>query len=316
MHRALLTIPQILKWADTHYARTGKWPKRNSGRVVGLVDESWNAVHLALRNCGRGLHVPGMSLPRLLFEARGVRNRGCLPKLTVRQILAWTVAHYDRMRTWPTNLSGPILEAPGETWHGVDKALRTGGRGLPGDSSLFEVMVKAHRIRLHRRIPAPTTDQILDWAKSYFERHKKVPTQKSGRIPGTRGITWGAIQQALQNGYRGLPGGSSLSLFLDGHFPVRSRHPPPLTVEEILRWARLWHRRHGKWPNARSPGLAGTSGVTWGAIHQALREGYRGLPGGSSLAKLLSAERAEKGPSNIPPDGTHRTGSKSQRRVR
>jgi len=287
MHRPPLTIPQILKWADGHYARTGKWPKRDSGRVVGASEETWTAVDLALRRCGRGLHVPGMSLPQLLSEARGVRNRGRLARFTHRQIVAWTLAHYERTRTWPTDRSGAIPEAPGETWRAVDKALRDGGRGLPGGSSLFQLLAQAHHVRLHERLPALTTDRIHDWARAYFERHKRLPTQKSGRISGTRGITWGAVQQALQRGYRGLPGGSSLSLLLDGHFPVRSRHPPPLTTEQILRWARAFRRRHGNWPTQKTPGLAGTSEVTWGAIHQALREGYRGLPGGSSLAKLL-----------------------------
>jgi hypothetical protein len=91
----------------------------------------------------------------------------------------------------------------------------------------------------------------------------------------------------LVDGYRGLPGGSSLSLLLDGHFPIRSRHPPPLKIGQILRWARAFHREHGKWPTVKSPGLAGDSGITWGAVHQALLQGYRGLPGGSSLSKLL-----------------------------
>ena len=91
----------------------------------------------------------------------------------------------------------------------------------------------------------------------------------------------------LTDGYRGLPGGSSLSLLLDGHFPVRTRHPPPLRIGEILRWARAYHRKYGKWPTVRSPGFADDSGVTWAAVHLALRCGYRGLPGGSSLSKLL-----------------------------
>ena len=34
------------------------------------------------------------------------------------------------------NESGPIAEAPGETWKSVDLALRYGYRGLPGGASL------------------------------------------------------------------------------------------------------------------------------------------------------------------------------------
>ena len=39
--------------------------------------------------------MPGLSLARLLSEQRGVRNKQCLPRLTERQIAAWTAAHHD-----------------------------------------------------------------------------------------------------------------------------------------------------------------------------------------------------------------------------
>jgi hypothetical protein len=210
-----------------------------------------------------------------------------LPRFTEREIVAWTIAHRGRTGTWPTDTSGAICEAQGETWRAVDKALRNGLRGLPGGSSLFLLLAKRHGVGLHRRIPAVSAEQVLDWARRYFVRHKKPPAVTSGRIPGTSGITWSAVDQMLVDGYRGLPGGSSLSLLLDGQFPVRSLHPPPLRVGEILHWARAYHREHGKLPTIKSPARAGDSEVTWGAVHQALLQGYRGLPGGSSLSKLL-----------------------------
>jgi hypothetical protein len=287
MRRPVLTVPQILAWADAFHKATGSWPKRDSGRIIGSLGENWSAVNLALRNCGRGLHVPCISLARLLEEQRGVRNRGRLPKFTVRQIVAWTIAHYERTSTWPTHSSGPIRGAPGETWFAVDKSLRNGTRGLKGGSSLFRLLVEHHHVRRHRRVPAITTDQILAWADAHFARFKCPPNQTSRRIPGTSGITWGAVDQMLDEGYRGLPGGSSLSLLLDGRYPVRSRHPAPLRISQILRWAKAYFREHRKWPHVKSAGFAGDSGITWGAVHQALRGGYRGLPGGSSLSKLL-----------------------------
>jgi hypothetical protein len=287
MRRPTLTVPQILAWADAFHKRSGQWPNRDSGRITGSLGETWTAVNLALRNCGRGLHVPGTSLAQLLEEKRGVRNRMRLPKFTIRKILDWTIAHRERTGTWPTNLSGPVLDAPGESWRAVDTALRKGARGLKGGSSLFQLLREHHRVRLHRRIQAITTDQILEWADAWFARRHKPPTRISGPIPGTRGITWGAAGQMLVDGYRGLPGGSSLSRLLEGRFPVRSRHLPPLRISQILTWAKAYFREHGRWPTVKSPGLAGTSQVTWGAVHQALLCGYRGLPGGSSLSKLL-----------------------------
>jgi len=287
MNRRLLTIPQILAWADEYHERTGKWPTNSAGRISRATPDTWCAIDLALRRCGRGLHVPGMSLARLLEERRGVRNKRHLPRFSERQIVDWTIAYYNRTGTWPTDTAGPIVEVPGETWRAVDKALRNGKRGLSGGSSLFQLLAQRHGVRRHRRMPSITTEQIQNWAQKYFARFKRVPTQKSGRIPGTSGVTWNAIEQMLARGYRGLPGGSSLSLLLEGRFPVRSHHPPPLKTGQILRWARAYHRKHGKWPHVKSPGFAGDSGVTWGALHQALLMGYRGMPGGSSLSKLL-----------------------------
>jgi hypothetical protein len=60
-----LTVAQILSRADSHHARTGRWPGQSSGPVPGAPGESWRAVNLAL-HCGfRGLP-GGDSLLRLL----------------------------------------------------------------------------------------------------------------------------------------------------------------------------------------------------------------------------------------------------------
>jgi transcriptional regulator with XRE-family HTH domain len=52
------------------------------------------------------------------------------PLLHVESILAWADAHRACTGKWPTELSGPVVEAPSETWLGVDRALRQGFRGL------------------------------------------------------------------------------------------------------------------------------------------------------------------------------------------
>jgi hypothetical protein len=38
--------------------------------------------------------------------------------------------------------SGAIIDAPGETWSGVNAALERGNRGLPGGSSLARLIKK------------------------------------------------------------------------------------------------------------------------------------------------------------------------------
>src|SRR5438132_13226531 len=86
------TVEQVLAWADAHRARTGQWPRRDSGPVLDEPREKWANVDAALRLGLRGLE-GGSSLARLLDEQRGVRNRKNLPRWTAARTLAWAAAH-------------------------------------------------------------------------------------------------------------------------------------------------------------------------------------------------------------------------------
>ena len=58
------------------------------------------------------------------------------PPLTVARILSWADAHHRRTGEWPGKLSGPVAEAPRETWCKVDLAIRLGPFPAP-----FQLMV-------------------------------------------------------------------------------------------------------------------------------------------------------------------------------
>jgi hypothetical protein len=75
----------------------------------------------------------------------------------------------------------------------------------------------------------------------------------------------------------------------------------PLTHEQILAWADAYHARTGRWPSAGSGAIADAPGETWQAVNLDLARGFRGLPGGSSLARLLAAERGKRNQRNLPP---------------
>jgi hypothetical protein len=77
------------------------------------------------------------------------------------------------------------------------------------------------------------------------------------------------------------------------------RGRPPLTVEQILAWADAYHGRTGRWPAAASGPVEGAPGETWANVNAALSDGYRGLPGGDSLARLLDRRRG-RGPGRFP----------------
>jgi hypothetical protein len=107
-------------------------------------------------------------------------------------------------------------------------------------------------------------------------------------VAGAAGETWKGLDLALRFGHRGLPGGTSLAVLLAQRAGARNRAGlPALSEGRVVAWAEAHRRRTGRWPGRGSGAVAGAGGETWGAVDQALRAGYRGLPGGSSLAGLL-----------------------------
>ena len=54
-----------------------------------------------------------------------------------------------------------------------------------------------------------------------------------------------------------------------------------------MSWAGAHHRRTGRWPTCNLRAITDAPGEKWNNIDDALRQGRRGLKGGSSLAKLL-----------------------------
>lgn len=134
-----LKIPEIIQWAKAYHQRTGEWPKESSGPIQEAEGETWLAVDMSLRKGKRGLPA-GSSLPRLLAAACGVRNGQQLPRLSIAKILRWADAHFARNGRRPTRASGPIMEAPGETWLAIDKALMNGRRGLSASSTLARLL--------------------------------------------------------------------------------------------------------------------------------------------------------------------------------
>src|SRR5262245_20737082 len=139
MHRPRLYIADILRWADEFRQRCRRWPHRDDGRAAGAPDLTWRQINSALSLGNRGLPC-GSSLAQLLAARRGRRHQRRPPALFEGQILAWADAHHARTGDWPTDRSGPIPGGNGETWRGVDKALRVGRRGLAARSSLARLL--------------------------------------------------------------------------------------------------------------------------------------------------------------------------------
>jgi hypothetical protein len=299
--RPELTIPQILAWIDDYHREHGQWPKPDSGCIGRFVNDTWWAVENSLAKGYRGLP-GGSSLARLLAEKRGVRYKNCLPSLSVQQILKWADAFNERTGEWPKELSGPIPEAPGESWGIVNKALAKGLRGLPKGSSLVQLLAEHRGVRNVANLPPLRVPQILSWAEGYHRRTGEWPSLQSGPIKESPAETWCAVNMALRVGVRGLSGGSSLALLLAEHCGVRNRTSlQVLDHNLILSWADDHRGRTGKWPITDSGSVFAAPGETWIAIDSALRAGSRGLGGGSSLARLLAKERDVRNRQDLSP---------------
>jgi hypothetical protein len=292
-----LSVERILAWADAHRAATGRWPRASSGPIAGVRGDNWRTVHDALRLGHHGL--PGnTTLARLLQKHRGVRPRNEPADLTEQKILRWADAHHKAHHRWPSERSGPVAGTAGETWPGVNQRLRYGGRGLPGGSSLSQLLSRRRRPRGSTPLADLSVGQILTWADAHRAASGKWPHGDSGRVADATGETWKAIDQALRDGWRSLPGGSSLARLLEEHRPRRSR---ALTPEKIRAWAEEHRAATGSWPTVESGAVAGAPGDTWSKLDKALRQGYRGLAPGSSLASLLGRGPA---PPRLRPDLT------------
>jgi hypothetical protein len=286
-----LSIPQVLGWSDSHRRLTEHWPTSKSGSIPAAPGETWRGVDQALRVGIRGLP-GGSSLCRLLAEHRGYRNSLQLPRFTLGRILTWADAHHRRTGTWPTTKSGPLAEAPGETWRGVNSALELGRRGLRGGSSLAQFLAKHRGVRNPKKLPKLTVRRILGWGRAYYRRTGRWPNGASGPIPEAPGETWSNVRSALFAGCRGLPAGLTLArVFGLRPTAVGNSERSPFTVPEILAWAEAYRERTGAWPHSLSGPVAESPEQTWRGINEALRTDRCGLSRGMTLLQLLVERR-------------------------
>ncbi len=282
----------MLAWADEHRERTGYWPIARSGEIRLAPWDTWQRVDDALRGGYRGC-LPGGSLAKLLRKYRGKHPRKGYPRkptLSEEQILTWAEAFHKRTGDWPVAKSpGPVARWRDETWLDVDRGLRRGIRGLPGNDSLAQLLLRDRGVRRGSLRPRLTIKQILAWADAFHARKGRWPSARSGKVEGVPGEQWKLIHKSLEDGRRGLPAGYTLATLLRKYRRHRyRRNLPPLAESTILKWADAHHRRQGSWPTLNSGPIPRSQGETWNRVESALSKGQRGLPGGESLSKFLT----------------------------
>ena len=292
MRRPSLTVGQILEWADQFGKRWGAWPSLRSGPIPG-TDENWRNIDAALRRGWRTL--PRWTLAKMLAVHRNRRHQGDLPQLREGQIVKWADAWRKKTGRYPTRNSGLIPGLNDETWARLNTALVVGHRGLKGGSSLARLLAEYRDVRNVQARPKLTITQVLDWCDRHHRRTGMWPNEESGVIVEAPDHNWKGVSGALRRGLRGLPGGSSLARLLANRRGVRNEKAlPGLSVKTIWAWAVSYHCRTGNWPNSRSGPVFGTRWEKWSGVDAALRQGKRGLRGGSSLGDLVTRKLQEK----------------------
>ena len=134
-------------------------------------------------------------------------------------------AHRERTWRWPTKDSGPVHDAAGETWSGIDSALNVGSRGLLGGDSLARLLVRRRGARNRTNSPEHSAQQILAWADAHHTRTGHWPNHRSGQIAEVPTETWAGINSAMRRGIRGLQGCVSLYQFLKEHRQIPGARP-------------------------------------------------------------------------------------------
>lgn len=273
------------------FDKNGKPPPVKNGLVEGgYPGDTWCGYDFCLRNGYRGLPKLG-SLAKLLSERCGFKYQCDIPDLCEESILSLAELYKEKHSKWPGQKSGPVEGGyPGDTWAVYELHLRDGGRGLPGGSSVAKLISSKHEHAHAKNRPELTYDFIIARASEYFDANSKYPAVRSGSVPGGHtGDTWFCYDQALREGLRGLPGGTSLkALFAERLGAVDHLRKPTLAFEHIVDLARQHKSLRGSRPSCASGDvLGGHPGDTWRGYDQALKNGSRGLPKGKSLSKLL-----------------------------
>jgi hypothetical protein len=135
------------------------------------------------------------------------------PDLTVARILARADDHQAAHRQWPDGRKQSaflrVEGVPGESWQAINHALALGPRGLPGDSSLAELLAEHRGAPVPDRAPEALAEKIRAWEQKHFP-----------------------IQRRRSRAAKPAPP------------PL-----PALTISGIRAWAIAHHQATGKWPN-------------------------------------------------------------------
>lgn len=267
-----------------YYKLNNRWPTAiTKDPVIDNIMPSWNSLDAAL------VRKFDSSIAKLLAE-RGVLNAISMISLTKDLIINAAKKYYEKEGKWPrATVKGVVPELPGYTWKAIDHALHSGYHGLnTNGSSLFRFLKKEGLVKIVNR-KLLTEELINNAAKKYYDRTGKLPTKYlKSSILELPDFTWKSIDLALKKGHLGIKNkGSSLAKLLASNGFINTLNKKKLSEKQIMNAVKKFLKKTNKRPRATTKGsVPGFPGYTWSSIDKALRNGHRGLNGGSSLTLI------------------------------
>ncbi len=257
---------------------------------------------------GKRIKLPAnivLDVPRLLladfeqaFYVRAVARVAQRPPLTVEQILKWADRHKAQTGKWPRYHSGKI-DGTDLTWMAVGYSILYAKPNLPHGLTLPLLLQKYRGVHNRRLQPALTITRILRWADDFRRATGTWPIATSGRISGTTD-SWNSIDSALRTARRGISRKTSLARLLFRYRGVENiADKAPLKTKEILKWAKSFHRKYGRWPSVKAKPVRGQKS-SWASIDHCMRSGLRGCQPGGSLASFLESHVGVVNPRDKP----------------
>ncbi len=154
--RTPLTVQMVQTWGDNYLGEFEVHPKPQDGGLHLPKGEDWAKIHYAFTKGKRGLpRMPG-GLPEFFGYNK--------PVLTETIILKWADRCHELTGEYPSERTGKSWQnlddtrtseevglPSNESWNGVNLALSRSLRGLPGGSSLYQLLRKHNRIPRARR---------------------------------------------------------------------------------------------------------------------------------------------------------------------
>ncbi len=274
---------QVLKALRAHDARLADeldalraCTGRQSGRITLPANVVLDVPHLVIGDFEQA------------FYARAVERVAQRPPLTIEQILKWADMHRGKTGEWPRYDSGKI-DGTDLTWNNVGYSLLYARPNLPRGLTLPLLL---HKYRgVHNRVLQPplSIKQVLAWADAYKTATGSWPIADSGPIEGTTD-TWNSVDSALRAARRGISHKTSLARVLFRYRGVENiAEKEPLDPQAILKWAKAFYHKFGRWPGVKSKPVRGQK-ASWASIDHCMRSGLRGCQPGGSLAIFLESQ--------------------------